>query len=316
MTPLTGAGSRRRGIRALAVLALLSVLAATMVAVIVGARRSVHAAPAVIIQRAHSGSAVPDFRKRITFLVVGSDSGAPRHGRGGTAASGRSDALHLIVLDPVKHRGIIMDIPRDSFVPIPGHGTDKINAAMSTGGPPLLIRTVEQLTGIHVDYFVLTSFDGIVDLVNRVGGIDVYIEAPDHDSFSGANFSRVGVQHLNGEQVLAYARSRHGVPRGDLDRTRHQGTILLGGLTTFQRQVAKDPAQVLKWLAAMADEVQSNLPFTETLRLALFATKVPPKNIANVLVPCTTGQVGGASIVRLLPGAYSLFARVRGGGLS
>jgi len=317
MKRLASIGRRRRGIGTLVALTLASLVVASVVAVASGVQRSpAQAAPAVVIQRAHSGAAVPDFRNRITFLVVGSDSGAPKFGRGGTVAGGRSDAIHLIVLDAAKHHGIMIDIPRDSFVSIPGHGTDKINASMSTGGPPLLISTIEQLTGIHVDYFVLTSFDGITDFVNKVGGINVNIEAPDHDSFSGANFSHAGVQHLSGAQTLAYARSRHGVPRGDLDRTRHQGTILLGGLATFQQQVAKHPAQVMRWLAAMADEVQSTLPFGETLRLALYATKIPPANIANVLVPCTTGQAGSASIVRLLPGASSLFARVRAGGLS
>ena len=311
-------GGRRpfRSVAVLASLAVVSVVAATVVAVAGnGHRNAAHAGPAVIIQRAHNGSAVPNFKGRITLLVVGSDSGAPKFGRGGTVAGGRSDSLHLIVLDPAKRHGVSIGFPRDSFVPIPGHGTDKINASMSTGGPPLLVSTIEHLTGIHIDFFVLTSFDGITDFVNKVGGVDVNIERPVHDSFSGANFSHAGVQHLNGTQALAYARARHGVPGGDLDRSKHQAAILLGGLATFQKQVASDPTQVMKWLAAMADEVQTNLPFDETLRLALYATQIPPGNIANLVVPSVPAQAGSASIVRLLPGAYSLFARVRAGGL-
>ena len=95
-----------------------------------------------------------------------------------------------------------------------------------------------------------------------------------------------------------------------------EGQILIGGLATYQAQVAKDPARVMKWLAVMNDEVQTDLPIREQLNLALFARTVAPGRLNNVVVPNTTGTAGRASIVRLLPGAYSLFARVRAGQLS
>ena len=76
----------------------------------------------------------------------------------------------------------------------------------------------------------------------------------------------------SGRQALAYARARKTLPGGDFDRSRHQGQLLLGGLGTFQRQVAQDPAKVMTWLSVMRDEVRSDLPFPELLRLALLAT--------------------------------------------
>jgi LCP family protein required for cell wall assembly len=247
--------------------------------------------------------------------VVGSDSGAPKFGRGGAAAHGRADSLHLVVLDPVKRQGIVMGFPRDSYVPIPGHGTNKVNAAMSFGGPALLVRTFERLTGIHIDYFALTSFDGLTDLVNRVGGVRVNVDMNIRDHVAGA-FMNKGPQRLSGARALAYARARKTVPGGDIARSRHQGQILIGGLATYQAQVAKDPARVMKWLAIMNDEVQTDLPIREQLNLALFARTVAPSRLHNVVVPNTTGTAGRASIVRLLPGAYSLFARVRAGSLA
>jgi LCP family protein required for cell wall assembly len=308
---MTATSVRRRELMALAGLLGAAVLA-TSLALASGSRHAAGAQPAVTIQRAHSGKAAPSLKGRVTFLVIGSDSGAPKFGRGGTAAGGRADSIHLVVLDTAKRRGISIGFPRDSYVPIPGRGTDKINSAMSSGGPPLLIRTIERLTGIGVDYYALTSFDGLTDLVNKVGGVTVGVDQNLQDRFSGANF-RKGTQRLNGAQALAYSRARHGTPQGDLTRSKHQGQVLLGGLGTFRQQVAKDPTQVMKWLAVMHDEVQFNIPFTQTLRLALYATTVSPSRINNVVAPGIPGSAGAASVVRLQPAAFSLFNRVRQG---
>ena len=77
--------------------------------------------------------------------------------------------------------------------------------------------------------------------------------------------------------------------------------------------MAKDPTRVMAWLAALRDEVKTDVPFPELLRLALLAVKVPPSSLRNLPVPGTAGSAGGASVVRLTPGAYALFARVRAG---
>ncbi|HET9558308.1 MAG TPA: hypothetical protein VFS70_14295, partial [Actinomycetota bacterium] len=82
------------------------------------------------------------------------------------------------------------------------------------------------------------------------------------------------------------------------------------------RQVAQDPAKVMTWLGVMRDEVRSDLPFPELLRLALLATRVPAGGIRNVPVPSDAGSAGGASVVHLQPGAYALFGRLRAGKLS
>jgi polyisoprenyl-teichoic acid--peptidoglycan teichoic acid transferase len=303
----------RRPLAWVAALGLVAALAAGLL-VAISPRRPATAqtGQAITVQRAHAGSATPAVKKRIVLLTIGSDSGAPKFGRGGSMESGRADALQLVVLDTVKRRGSVLSFPRDSYVPIPGHGTNKINAAMAFGGPPLLVATFEQLTGLTIDYYAVTSFDGLTDIVNKVGGVRVDVDMNLRDHFAGA-FLNKGRQTLNGRQALSYARARKTLPGGDFDRSRHQGQILLGGLGTFQRQVAKDPTQVMSWLAVLRDEVKTDLPFPELLRLALLATRVPPASIRNVPVPGTAGNAGGASVVRLTPGAYALFARVRAG---
>jgi polyisoprenyl-teichoic acid--peptidoglycan teichoic acid transferase len=276
--------------------------------------RAASVGQAFTVQRAHAGSATPALKGRIVLLTVGSDSGAPRFGRGGSMESGRADALQLVIIDTARRRGAVVSFPRDSYVPIPGHGTNKINAAMAFGGPGLLVATFERLTGLTIDYYALTSFDGLTDIVNKVGGVRVNVDMNLRDRFSGA-FLDKGTRTLSGGQALAYARARKTLPGGDLDRTRHQGQLLLGGLGTFQRQVAKDPTQVMGWLAVMRDEVKTDLPFPQLLRLALLATTVPPGDIRNIPVPGVAGSAGGASVVRLQPGAYALFARLRAGKL-
>jgi LCP family protein required for cell wall assembly len=311
---MTAIAARRRALMVVAALLGVTLLAASL-ALLDGSRRSAGAQPAVTIQKAHAGKATPALKGRITFLVIGSDSGAPKFGRGGTAAGGRADSIHLVVIDTAKHRGISIGFPRDSYVNIPGRGTNKINSAMSSGGPPLLISTIERLTGIGVDYYALTSFDGLTDMVNRVGGVTVGVDQNLQDHFSGANF-RKGTQRLNGAQALAYSRARHGTPQGDLTRSKHQGQVLLGGLGTFQQQVTKNPAQLMKWLAVMRDEVQVNVPFTETVRLAMYATTISPSRINNMVAPGVPGSAGAASVVRLQPAAFALFNRVKHGQLS
>jgi LCP family protein required for cell wall assembly len=307
---------RRRGLAWITALGLVAALACGLV-VASEPRRPATAqeAPAVTVQKAHAGSATPAVKRRIVLLTIGSDAGAPKFGRGGAMESGRADALQLVVLDTVKRRGAVVSFPRDSYVPIPGHGTNKINAAMAFGGPPLLVATFERLTGLTIDYYALTSFDGLTDMVNKVGGVRVNVDMNLRDHFAGA-FLDKGRRKLNGGQALAYARARKTLPGGDFDRSRHQGQLLLSGLGTFQRQVAENPARVMTWLDVLRDEVRTDVPFPELLRLALLATKVPPSSFKNLPVPGAAGMAGGASVVHLQPSAYSLFARIRAGKLS
>ena len=306
----------RRGLTLIAALGLVAALAAGLV-VATSPRQPATAqdAAAVTVQRAHAGSATPTLKRRVVLLTIGSDSGAPKFGRGGAMESGRADALQLVIIDTTKRKGAVVSFPRDSYVPIPGHGTNKINAAMAFGGPPLLVATFEQLTGLTIDYYALTSFDGLTDIVNKVGKVQVSVDMNLRDHFAGA-FLNKGKRNLTGGQALAYARARKTLPGGDFDRSRHQGQLLLGGLTTYQRQVAEDPTKVLTWLGIIRDEVKTDLPFPELLRLALLATQVPPGDINNIPVPGVAGSAGGASVVRLQPGAYSLFGRLRAGRLS
>ena len=119
-----------------------------------------------------------------------------------------------------------MSIPRDSLVPIPGHGTTKINAAFAFGGPKLLVKTVEQNTGIHIDHYVEIGLGGFVNIVDSVGGITI---CPNHrmdDKLANLHVKK-GCQHADGTVALAYARSRHADPAlGDIARGGQQREVM------------------------------------------------------------------------------------------
>ena len=120
---------------------------------------------------------------------------------------------------------VLMSIPRDSQVQIPGRGTNKINAAYAFGGPKLLVRTIEQNTGIRIDDYVEIGFGGFVDLVDAVGGIEICPKEDMVDADADLDIKE-GCQEVDGDVALAYARSRHAQQLGDLDRTAHQREVV------------------------------------------------------------------------------------------
>ena len=120
---------------------------------------------------------------------------------------------------------VLVSIPRDSYVSIPGHGKNKINAAYAFGGPQLLVRTVEQATGLHVDSYVETGLGGYAQLVDAVGGIDVCVKRAIKDAKAHIDV-KAGCQTFDGATALGYARARYSDPRGDLGRVERQRQVL------------------------------------------------------------------------------------------
>lgn len=181
-----------------------------------------------------------------TVLVLGVDSEATTGLDANAAFNG--DTIMLVTFNPKTLSATMFSIPRDLYVPIINAygrniGYKKINSSAAYGTAST-INTVENLTGIEIDYFVKVNFQGAIDLVNALGGIDVDVEAPDYDYYisrfgegvlceSGADRTytnmvcmNTGMQHLNGEQALAYARSRHAYLESDIARNRHQQQII------------------------------------------------------------------------------------------
>jgi len=120
---------------------------------------------------------------------------------------------------------LLISIPRDSYVPIPGHGENKINAALGLGGPALLIQTVESVTGLKINHYMGIGFGGLVNVVNEVGGVRICLPAALDDQDSGVNL-KAGCQNLSGTQALAFVRDRHSFATEDLQREEDQRAFL------------------------------------------------------------------------------------------
>ena len=164
------------------------------------------------------------------WLITGSDS------RAGLSRAER-DALHvgsdqgtlnsdsIMLLHLGGGRPVLISIPRDSYVEIPGHGWNKMNAALAYGGANLLIQTVENATGLKIDHYMGIGFGGLVAVVNQIGGVPVCLKTGIHDSYSGVNLS-AGCHNLNGDQALAFVRDRHSFATEDLQRIQDQRAFL------------------------------------------------------------------------------------------
>jgi LCP family protein required for cell wall assembly len=242
-----------------------------------------------------------------TILAVGLDIRSPDQTTGEDAvdpqaAMGgeRSDTIMLIHFDPAGHSASVVSIPRDSWVPIPGKGTMKINAAYAFGGPSLLISTVEQLTNVRIDHFMIIDFAGFKSIVDALGGVDVPVAAT--TSSAGVTFHR-GLNHLDGTQALAYVRQRHGLPGSDFDRVRRQQNFLRAVMTKIAKiNPAGNPLETYRLLDAMTKAVTVDDGYsTSDLRdLALSATRLHSGDVWFLTAPVSgTGWEGDQSVVYL-----------------
>lgn len=171
----------------------------------------------------------PAAGKGTTWLLVGSDSRqdlTPEQQAelttGGDLGTGRTDTILLVHVPGLGSDAptTMVSIPRDSYVDIPGYGQDKINAAFSLGGAPLLAQTVEQATGMRLDHYAEVGFDGFAVLVDAVGGVTMCPAEPISDPLAGIDLP-AGCQKLDGRTALGFVRTR-ATPRADLDRMVNQ----------------------------------------------------------------------------------------------
>lgn len=168
-----------------------------------------------------------------TYLLAGSDArggtdGIPQDGTEGQ----RTDTIMLLT-EPPSGPASLISLPRDTYVDIPGHGPAKLNAAFAYGGAPLLVRTVEQLTGIHVDHYVEVGLGGVAQIVDAVGGVTLCfdpsvdkVDFPINDPDSGLVWQAPGCQTVGGTTAVAFARMRKADREGDIGRARRQQELI------------------------------------------------------------------------------------------
>lgn len=190
----------------------------------------------------------PENTSGYTYLLVGSDSregltkAERRKYKTGNAAGDRTDTIMLVHVSESGGKPVMISIPRDSYVPIPGKGTNKINAAYSWGGPKLLTETIENVTGIHVDGYLEIGLGGFADVVDALDGVDICVPRNMKDKLAGIDLKK-GCQTLNGGNALGYVRSRYEDPLGDIGRANRQRQFL-GAL---MKKAATPSTVLLPW---------------------------------------------------------------------
>ncbi|MBT2208613.1 LCP family protein [Actinomadura sp. NEAU-AAG7] len=272
---------------------------------------------AYLLQRAYDGQvrriagALPEGKGRPAsgrgenWLLIGSDRRADQPSMGA-----RADTIMLVHLAGRGDRLSVVALPRDAYAAVPVHGTTKINAAFAYGGPPLLIRTVEQLTGVRVDHYAALDFGGFVKMTDALGGVDVNVAQKTHDPMHDRTWP-AGRQHLNGVQALDFVRQRWNLPGGDLDRIKRQQAFLHA--LADKAMDTRNPIRIDRFVRATTRSVSVDDSVSSgTLRgLARRLTRISLMEYLTAPV-AGTGTRAGQSVVLLDDGrARELFRAVR-----
>lgn len=284
---INGSVSRRivrLGLRAVATVAVLAGVAVGL------PESSVESTDAVLVKTQEARGL--DFGKDVVWILgVGSDA---RPGEDMTRT--RGDALQLIGINTRTGAASAVGVPRDAWVPIPGRGSQRVNAALYFGGPRLLGQTVGNLIGVQPHYVFVTRFPFFEDLVDRIGGITVRNPRPFSDVNLKDDGFRRGRIHLGGYDAMAFSRIRKTLPGGDFDRSANQ-QIVLRGIQQKIRQKQHAPGFIAKGVLEVMRKTSTDLAPSELFRLAQAIAAVDPQKVTTCVVPGAIGNVGGASVV-------------------
>lgn len=214
----------------------------------------------------------------------------------------RSDAIMLVHISDDWSEAQVVSIPRDSYVPVEGHGRTKINAAFSFGGPSLLARTVEDVTDMRIDHVMVTDFEGFKGITETIGGIMVFIP---EDSVDPRSPLKAGWHLLEGDNALVYVRQRYGLPRGDFDRVQRQQNVLRAIVERSTRwSILANPLRVTELVDDIAGHlaVDSSLTTAKLRELGLNARNLGVQDVTFLTAPnAGSATIDGASVVKLKP---------------
>ena len=232
----------------------------------------------------------------------------------GRAVSSNSDTLMLIHIAADRSSVTVVSLPRDSWVNIPGHGMNKINAAFGIGGPQLTVATVEQATGLTINDFIEVNFLGFVKVIDALGGVNICLPQAVDDPYSGLHMS-AGIHHVNGVTALKYARDRHSFATSDLARITNQQSLLSSLLSeAVSSGTLANPLRLSGFLSAAlaAVKVDQNLNLTA---LADQLRGITPAKVHFLTVPLSNTSyltpTGESAVLWNSAAADQLFAKLK-----
>ena len=218
-----------------------------------------------------SATSVSDITsKPFNVLISGSDT------RGGFDENGRSDVIMVATVNPKTHTIILTSVPPDFYVTTACDAGDgcmqgALDKITHTGihGTNTTKRTVEQLLGIEINYTFKVGFDTVTELVDVLGGVDVYVE-PGYATTTSEFSVHEGVNHLNAQQALAFARERYSYTEGDRQRTKNQQQVLMGIVKEATKpSVITNYAAIMDTMANTFSTTMSNAEITDLIKYQL-----------------------------------------------
>jgi LCP family protein required for cell wall assembly len=231
----------------------------------------------------------------------------------GSVAGMNTDTM-MIVHIPADRQSIqVVSLPRDSWVSIPGNGMNKINAAYGLGGPPLMVSTVEQATGLAINDYVEVNFAGFVRVVNELGGVNVCLPFPVDDSDSGLHLS-AGLHHVDGVTALKFVRDRHSFATSDLARIADQQQLLASLFAQATASgVLANPVRMQQVVSSVTASVTMDRGLNVT-ELASELRDIKPGSVSFTTVPIATPDfttpAGESAVLWDQAAAAALFRRL------
>ena len=226
-----------------------------------------------------------------TILILGLDTRDTENDRG------RADIIMLLHLNPEEITGSLLSIPRDTLVEIPDHGEDKINAAYAYGGEELMIKTISSFLEAEINHYVTIDFEGFIQLIDALGGVDIKIDRPLIDPKSGANFS-AGNHHLTGEQALSYTRSRS-TELGDIGRIQRQQHLFKELLK--QKLDIRYLSSVPYYFNILVDNTRTDLDILTILSYSKAALSFSSENFDTSIIPSRSDWINEDTVSVQIP---------------
>jgi LCP family protein required for cell wall assembly len=227
----------------------------------------------------------------VTILVLGLDT------RDTLNDIGRADIIMVLHLDPEEFTGSLLSIPRDTLVDIPDYGEDKINAAYACGREELMIKTINSFLEAEINHYVTLDFEGFIQLIDALGGVDITIERPLVDPKTGANFS-AGNHHLTGEQALSYTRSRS-TELGDIGRIQRQQQLFKELLK--QKLDIRYLSSVPYYFNILVDNTRTDLDILTILSYSKSVLSFGSENFETSIIPSRSDWIKGGTVSVQIP---------------